>query len=287
MILLNAQIQAFLAVVDKQTVHQAAKSLFLTQTAVTQRIKALEEKLDTTLFTRTRRGMHLTLEGEALLQYAHAAKKLDEETTQKIKHPGIDSEVRLSIAAPSSLMHTRIVPRSIEIMKAYPKLLLKFDVVNTETRHHKLKNQQVDFAVLYPEHTESQMETKALKPEKYILVAPYSWKDRKLNDILTKEKIIDFCESDELTLRYLDNFNLCHYNIAKRHFINDIQILTQLIIKEIGFSVLTEEIAKPFLDSNQLCILNKNKIYEHRQMLTWYPRMHAPNYFNAILDMIE
>ncbi len=73
MSLLSPQLEAFVAITRYRTVHAAAVDLHITQTAVTQRIRTLETRLRTTLFTRTRRGMLLTPEGEALLRYCHAA----------------------------------------------------------------------------------------------------------------------------------------------------------------------------------------------------------------------
>jgi predicted transcriptional regulator len=63
MILLDPQLHAFEAIVKTGTVHAAAKLLHLTQTAVTQRLRMLEQRMKTTLFIRSRRGMQLTTEG--------------------------------------------------------------------------------------------------------------------------------------------------------------------------------------------------------------------------------
>jgi DNA-binding transcriptional LysR family regulator len=68
MILLNRNLEAFLGVVDLKTVSSAAKKLHLTQTAVTQRIKALEAELNLSLFLRSKNGMKLTAEGEILFR---------------------------------------------------------------------------------------------------------------------------------------------------------------------------------------------------------------------------
>ena len=69
MSLLSPRLIAFLAVAQCKTVHRAADKIHITQTAVTQRIRALEHSLKTTLFIRTRKGMNLTPEGEVLLRY--------------------------------------------------------------------------------------------------------------------------------------------------------------------------------------------------------------------------
>ena len=66
MSLLSANLQAFVSVARQGTVHGAAAELYLTQTGITQRIRAIEKELKTTLFLRSRKGMTLTQEGEAL-----------------------------------------------------------------------------------------------------------------------------------------------------------------------------------------------------------------------------
>ncbi|MBY0451706.1 MAG: LysR family transcriptional regulator, partial [Bdellovibrionaceae bacterium] len=60
MSLLSPPLEAFWAITRKGTVQDASKILGITQTGVTQRIRALEKQLKTTLFTRSRKGMKLT-----------------------------------------------------------------------------------------------------------------------------------------------------------------------------------------------------------------------------------
>lgn len=73
----NPNLAAFKQVAQTGSVHAAAKDLGLTQTAVTKRIKSLEETLGLTLFLRSRRGMQLTADGLALLQHARAVDELE------------------------------------------------------------------------------------------------------------------------------------------------------------------------------------------------------------------
>jgi LysR family transcriptional regulator (chromosome initiation inhibitor) len=53
MSLLGPNLDAFMAVVAHKTVHAAAEGLCITQTAATQRIRNLEQRLKTTLFVRS------------------------------------------------------------------------------------------------------------------------------------------------------------------------------------------------------------------------------------------
>lgn len=65
-------IQAFLAVAECGSSALAAERLHLTQTAISHRMRKLEESLGAQLVVRTSRGIALTQAGEALLPRARA-----------------------------------------------------------------------------------------------------------------------------------------------------------------------------------------------------------------------
>jgi len=68
-VLLN-QVAAFVETAQRQSVSRAADALFISQPALTARLKALEADLGAQLFVRTPRGMRLTDAGNAFLPYA-------------------------------------------------------------------------------------------------------------------------------------------------------------------------------------------------------------------------
>lgn len=68
--MLIAQLEAFLAVAERRSVSRAAKALYLTQPALSARLRNLERELGVDLFERTPRGVRLTQAGHALRPYA-------------------------------------------------------------------------------------------------------------------------------------------------------------------------------------------------------------------------
>ena len=67
---------------------------------------------------------------------------------------------------------------------------------------------------------------------------------------------------------------------------NRTQILAALIDSGFGYSLLTMEFVKPYIDDGKLIILNNGKIYHHEYVLAWYKRPEAPRYFSDLLKNI-
>ena len=65
--------KVFYYVASTLSFSEASKQLFISQSAVSQSIKALEKKLDQTLFIRSTKKVRLTTEGEILLRHIEPA----------------------------------------------------------------------------------------------------------------------------------------------------------------------------------------------------------------------
>jgi len=286
MSLLSPQLQAFIAVAERKTVYGAAGDLHITQTAVTQRIHTLETRLGTTLFIRTRRGMMLTSEGEALLRYCHAVKELEGETLARIQGPGTESMIQVCITGPSSIMHSRIISQCLPIKEKFPNLLLQFDINDVDNRVRSLRNGNSQLAIIQPEDVAPEMEHKIIQPERYVLVCTSAWKGRKLRDILEQECIVDYDPADQMTFNYLKHFELFEHARHDRHFVNRTDSLAKMLVEGYGYGVLAIEFSKPYIENDELIVLNRGKIYENKLMLAWYARPEPPLYFSALIEAI-
>lgn len=287
MSLLSPQLQAFMAVAKYKSVHGAASAIHITQTAVTQRLHLLEVKLSTTLFIRSRRGMILTPEGEALLRYCHAVHELEGEALAKITGAGIENDIRICITGPSSIMRSRIISQCFSVMKQFPHLLIHFDINDLENRIRSLRSGDSQLAVIHKEDLISEMEHKLLKPEYYVLVCTSAWKKRHLKNIIQTEHIVDYDPNDQITFNYLKHYNLFEFAKHERHFANRTDALAMMLAEGYGYGVLTKEFAEPYVKQKQLMILNSGKMYETNLILAWYKRPEPPHYFSALIAAIE
>jgi LysR family transcriptional regulator (chromosome initiation inhibitor) len=185
------------------------------------------------------------------------------------------------------LRSSRIIPQTVPVLKKYKQLRIRFDIDDLENRYHKLKMGQVDFAIINKENTALEMQTKTLKTEQYVLVCTSAWKHRKLQDILSTERIIDFDAHDSMTLNYLRKYSLFDKARLDRHFVNRTDSLAMMIAQGLGYSILTKEFAEAYIKDKTLIALNGGKTYENAYLLAWYNRPEPPAYFTAILNSLS
>lgn len=284
MILSSDGVAAFIKIAETGTVHAAASVLGLTQTAVTQRLKGLETTLKLTLFLRSRRGMALTPDGEALLQYCRSVDELEGLFFSRVSKAG-QVEWSVVLVGPTSAVSTRVAPQCAPLYKTHSQLRLHLRADDHSDRVTMVKRGEADLAIVPPELVPNEMTSKVLKPDRYLLVASAEWRGRRLQDILETERIIDFYEQDQTTLRYLRAFDLAKPTRA-RLFVNENEALIRMFEAGAGFGTLTESVARPALDSGRLITLNRGQAMEDPLALIWYPRPQMPELLKAVIKAI-
>lgn len=287
MSLLSPPLEAFWAVVRKGTVQDASYVLGITQTGVTQRIRSLEKQLKTTLFIRSRKGMKLTSEGEALLQFVKGSLEIEGMALSKIQKAAQDSITEVGISGPSSILRSRVIPNLIPLKNGFPLLRFRFDLSDVDSNVEKLKTGHCDFAILEHHQVTREMDSKIIKAERYCLYGPASWKRRLLPEILKNETIIDFDQSDRMTFDFLEKYRLKNPVPKERHYANNTDALISMISGGLGYSVLTEECATPYVKRGELARLGGDYFYDFKIALAWYPRNEKPAYFQAIIKSLS
>ena len=287
MSLLSPTLEAFWAVVRKGTVQDASKILGLTQTGVTQRIRSLEKQLKTTLFMRSRTGMKLTAEGEALLHFVKSSNDLQGMALSKIQRASSVNIIEVSISGPPSILRSRVIPHLSTITKKSPQLRFSIDLTHPKSSLEKLKTAACDFIALEQHEVTREMDSKKLKSEKYGFFGPASWKNRKPTDFLKNENLIQIENFSQATSHFLEKYDLKTKIHNYRHSINDIDAALSMAAAKIGFCVSPIELADTFIKKNQLIQLAPNYFYEKKISLAWYPRPEMSEHFKAIIQIIN
>lgn len=287
MSLLSANLQAFQSVAKTGKVLTSADELHIGQTGVTQRIRSLEKELGVSLFIRSRKGMALTQEGLALLNYCKQATEIEGRTLSVIKDGGQKSFITCTIAGPTSFMASRVLPNCLPLYKKWPMLNLSYHIEDQDNRINLLKTGAVDLIICRPEQVTLEMDSKRLKPDHYVLVGHPDWKGRNLAKIISEERIVDFSEDDPMTLSYLRKYDLQRHLKRPRIYANSNDTLLQLLLSGVAYCVLTKSVAQPLLTNGKIIMLNNGLTMNDEVALAWYPRAEMPNHFQDIVSEIK
>lgn len=125
----------------------AAERLHTTQSAISMRIRDLEEALGQELFDRTARAARLTAKGQELVGYAERAMELMAEIKARIGDPTIVSGiVRVGVTEYVALTWLPDLVR--ELNARYPRVTLEMNVDLTLSLLEKLRGGEIDLAML-------------------------------------------------------------------------------------------------------------------------------------------
>lgn len=123
--------KVFYTVAKCKSFSEAAKALFLTQSAVSQQIKALEAELGTVLFLRGRKGAQLTPHGELLFEYvSQAMGRIDSAESLFARMKTLD-EGSVRIGAGDTLTRHYLIEIISRFHEKYPKI--RIEVINRVT----------------------------------------------------------------------------------------------------------------------------------------------------------
>lgn len=127
-----AELQAFSHVAESGSFSRAAEQLHLTQPAISKRIAALENGLDTRLFDRIGRQIHLTEAGKALLPRARRILLEVQDSKRALTNLTDRVAGRLSIGTSHHIGLHRLPPALRSFNNAFPDVELDLHFMDSE-----------------------------------------------------------------------------------------------------------------------------------------------------------
>jgi DNA-binding transcriptional LysR family regulator len=141
----TALLRAFVAVVETGSVTGAAALLNLTQAAVSQQLKRLEELFGTQLFERQHRRLTLRPDGERLLAHAHKLIALNDAVFSAMSAPAYEGEVRLGV--PHDIVGPYLPPILRRFDQAWPRVRVSLKCTTTPQLIALLRKGEVDITL--------------------------------------------------------------------------------------------------------------------------------------------
>lgn len=137
-------LKTFLEVVQTRHFGRAAENLYLTQSAVSARIKLLEEYFNTPLFIRNRNSIQITPAGERLIPFA---KKISNELALARQVLAEQECVHVSISATQTAMLVYLDKYLSDLFIEFSNISIRHNIISIEQMTKNLHEHSVDLGV--------------------------------------------------------------------------------------------------------------------------------------------
>lgn len=138
-------LRGFVTVAERGGFTAAGQVLGLTQSAISLKVKRLEELLGKPVFTRGAKQVSLTREGETLLTYARRMLALNEEAVRRFVAPPIAGKLRLGVA--DHFVPRHLAPALARFARTWPELRIEVEVGRSHELRAALAREELDLVL--------------------------------------------------------------------------------------------------------------------------------------------
>ena len=182
----HAQIKAFHAVAVHGGFSRAAEAMGLTQPAVSDHVRKLEETYGVQLFTRAAAGVSLTDMGRKLFAIAERLFEAESEAVELLSRGRTLEEGQLTIGADAA---SHILPELARFRLKHPKLSVRLVTGNSAQLLKRLEDFSIDIAVTAEKPGEPSFLARKLRSDRLVAVVQRSSRLSKLKRIAFAELV--------------------------------------------------------------------------------------------------
>ncbi|MDR2307615.1 MAG: transcriptional regulator CynR [Paucimonas sp.] len=168
--MLARQVQYFLAVAEHLSFTRAASALHVSQPALSQQVRQLEESLGTQLFDRSGRSTRLTDAGEVYLRHARAALQALQQGQRALHDVADLSEGLLRLAVTPTFTAYLVGPLVEAFHRLYPGIRLHLRELPQEQMEALLLADELDVGIAFEQANAQDIEARPLLMETLALV---------------------------------------------------------------------------------------------------------------------
>ena len=234
----------FVKIAETLNFSEAAKSLFITQSTLSQQIRQLEQEVNAQLFERNNHNVRLTEAGEELLPYARQTLKASQACLDRIQdlQQMLTGTLNIGVTFSFSPILTEAL---FAFIKFYPKVKLNIFYKPMAELMKMLEQDEVDFALTFrPAELNKEIESHFLFDNHLAVIV------REDHPLAKKESVsIAELEYYDLVLpakglQARNAFDImcegCNHNLKVRLELNDVNIQLKLVKQSGMITILSE-----------------------------------------------
>ncbi len=271
----------------------AAEKLALSQPAVSQSIRHLEESIGTPLFVRTAKGMRLTAEGAVLYPYVARGYEYIRLGERKLREQMNLETGEIRIGASDMTLQFYLLDHLEKFHERYPKIKVRVTNAPTPETLQHLQDGKIDFGVVTePVLEDANLTLKKVRDIRDIFVAGEKYDSFRGREMRLKEleRFPFICLEGETSSRtyvetYLRKFQV---ELHPEFELATSDMLLQFAKRGLGIASVVEDFARADLEQGILFRLNLEREIPPRAMyVVTNDRIPVPSSAKYLLAMLE
>lgn len=233
----------FYIVAKNKNMTKASEELHISQPAISQSIKKLEEQLSGTLFLRSNKGMELTEEGKMFYEYVKGALELINNAENEFTSFKDLSKGEIKIGCSTTLTKLILIDVLKEFHNDYPNININIKNDLTSNLINDLKLGKLDLAIFNESNIkETNLHLEKIKDLKQGFVYNSDFYNDNINDLEDLNKFPLILQKEESNIRKLLDYIALQNNVK---LIPKMEVVSQELIIEfvniglgIGFAII-------------------------------------------------
>lgn len=278
-------------IVDTNSFTKAADALALTQPAVSQHIRNLEEELGVKLFIRSHNQLRLTANGKIVDKYARRLLAISNNLIQSLQDEK-DNVSSLTVGITHSVESSQIVEALAEYSNQSKGLTIKVVTDTVENLHRMIRNYELDFLIINGKLKDPKLNYMTMDTDCLVLAVSPSHRLATKNTVtleeLKKEKLIlRLPTSNTISLfdQALNQNNLSVGDFDVVLEMDNIATIKDLIRQNFGVSVLSKSACMDEIRKGKLIGLPIENLSLIRDINIIYPKDYEN--LQTIQDIVE
>lgn len=241
-------LRTFLEVSHTKHFGKAAENLYLTQAAVSSRIRQLESQLGVQLFTRLRNNIRLTPAGEKLCPLANANLTLVQRIRQEVAIANNQSQ-QISIGATPNLWDAFLQNELSKLFGQFPGMAVRAEAHTATTLARQLLERTLDIAITFDAPKIDEVSTEEIVQVPLFLASSYdagSWQVAMENHYV----MVDW--GTAFNIQHAQQFSGAPPAVLQT---NTGRIALDFLLTNGGSAFLPESLLMPYVELGQLHIV--------------------------------
>lgn len=260
----------FYYVASYKSITMAAEKLSISQPAVSQAVKHLEEELSCALFVRTSRGVRMTKEGEVLFSYVERGYETILSGEKKLFEMLNLEKGEICIGASDMTLQFYLLPYLEQFHEKYPGIRMTVTNAPTPETLRHLSDGRIDFGIV----------STPVQDRPHLKVTPV----KKINDIFVAGKKFENLKGKKISYRALEEYPLIclEGSTSTRRYVEEFlkqegvslhpefelatsDMLIQFALRNLGIASVVSEFAREQIEDGTLFPLEFDKELPPRQ----------------------